>query len=269
MKVLICYNKDKDKSKYCIEFFSKFFAEKGIEFYIIEKNDEEPNEKYDALFVIGGDGTILRRTKYANLYNVPIIGINTGKLGFLAEFKSEELEELCNMFLNGELIKDERLTICADYKDKKYYALNDVVVQRVYRESKSMIINIDVIIGNHKAEKIVGDGVILCSPTGSTAYSLSLGGAVLAPDVNAFSFTPIAPHSFGIRPMIYSPETTSKIIYNGGNGAGFFVDGKLCAILDKGDEISINKCENKTVFLRKPTYDFYKRLTDRLRVREE
>ena len=269
MKVLVCYNQEKHKSKYCLDVLVSYLEKKGVEYSVIEKNDNEPNDKFNALFVIGGDGTILRRTKYANTNSIPIIGINAGKLGFLTEFEISEIEESVDLFLKNGLKEDPRLTISCIYNGKKYFALNDIVVQRVYRESRSMIINLDVKVNDKVIEKIVGDGVILSSPTGSTAYSLSLGGSVFCPDVEAFVYTPIAPHSFSDRPIVYSPKNTSKIVYNGGNGAGLFVDGKLVGLLNNNDEILIESCENKTIFLRKKDFDFFKRLANKIKGREE
>lgn len=265
MKVLICYNQEKQKSEYCLDVLTKVLDKHGVCYSVIEKNNAEPVDDFSALFVVGGDGTILRRTKYVNQNSIPIIGINAGKLGFLTEFEINEIEDSVNMFLSNQLKPDNRATILCEYKGKKYYALNDVVIQRVYRESRSMIINLDVFIDNNYVENIVGDGIVLSSPTGSTAYSLSLGGSVFSPDVQAFIYTPIAPHSFNTRPIVYSPNKSSKIVYNGGNGAGLFVDGQLVSLLENDDEVLINKCEKDTVFLRKNDFNFFKRLSEKLK----
>lgn len=265
MKVLICYNQEKHKSEYCLQVLTNYLLKKGVSYSVIEKNETEPSDIFDALFVIGGDGTILRRTKYANQNSIPIIGINAGKLGFLTEFEIDEIESAVDLFLGNKLKNDERATIICEYNGEYYYALNDIVVQRVYRESRSMIINLDVFVSDKKVENITGDGVILSSPTGSTAYSFSLGGSVFCPDVEAFIYTPIASHSFSTRPIVYSSKNASKIVYNGGNGAGLFVDGKLIALLNTKDKIIIKKSENNTVFLRKNNFDFFKRLSDKLK----
>lgn len=266
MKVLICYNQEKKKSEHCLTILTRYLENKGVNYSIIEKMQSEPIDNFSALFVIGGDGTILRRTTYANLNSIPIIGINAGKLGFLTEFEIEEIEKSVDLFLENKLKTDRRATILCEYNGKKYYALNDVVVQRVYRESQSMIINLDVIISDDKIENVTGDGIILSSPTGSTAYSLSLGGSVFSPDVEAFIYTPIAPHSFSSRPIVYSNKNTSKIVYNGGNGAGLFIDGKLVTLLNTNDEIVIKKSQNDTIFLRKNTFNFFTRLKDKLKI---
>ena len=128
-----------------------------------------------------------------------------------------------------------------------------------------MIINLDVCIDDYCVENVVGDGIVLSSPTGSTAYSLSLGGSVFAPDVEAFIYTPIAPHSFNSRPIVYSPSKRSKIVYNGGNGAGLFVDGQLVSLLETNDQVFINKSEKDTVFLRKKDFNFFNRLSNKLK----
>ena len=265
--VLIYVNENKDPYHKCVEKLEKTLSANGVRYSFLEENSEMDGSSYEALFVIGGDGTILRRTEFANRFSLPVIGINAGKLGFLSEFEQGEIEEAVSSFLKGELESDARATLEIDYKGKKFLGLNDAVVQRVYSESNGMVITCTVSVDGTDIDAITGDGVIICTPTGSTAYSLSVGGAILAPGINAFSVTPIAAHSFSQRPVIFSAQSACSVSYDGGSSAGLFVDGKMVAVLEKGDKITINKAEKPTVFLRKKDYAFYAKLSCKLKDR--
>ncbi|MCQ2387456.1 MAG: NAD(+)/NADH kinase [Clostridia bacterium] len=267
MKVLLYINEKKDEKLLCAQSLEKILSNRKIEYDIISENDIPKKCSYDVLFVVGGDGTILRRTEFANSNNLPIIGINAGKLGFLTEFEHFELEQAVDMFIKGELKKDYRLTLEISYKNKKYFALNDVVVQRTYTDRNGMIINTIFSIDDNVIDKITGDGVIVATPTGSTAYSLSVGGAILTPGINAFSFVPIAAHSLEQRPIIFSAESTSCIEYDGGCSAGLFVDGKMIDNLSVGDKIYVRKTNNPTIFLRRENFVYYTKLSEKLKSR--
>lgn len=268
LNALIYVNKEKDKERVCEKMLTNALKKYGVDYFVMDKEIYDGKDKFDVLFAIGGDGTILRRTEYANKNGVSIIGINAGKLGFLAEFEQGEIEEAVRLFVSGELVKDSRSTLVIEYNEKKYYGLNDIVLQRIYTDDTSgMIITNSIKIDDTFLCNITGDGVIVCTPTGSTAYSLSVGGAILAPGINAFSITPVAAHSFAQRPVIFSADSECKITYEKGAAAGIFVDGKMVAELDKGDSVTIKKAKNPTVFLRRKDYAFYAKLSYKLRDR--
>ena len=115
------------------------------------------------------------------------------------------------------------------------------------------------------AGKVRGDGVVVCSPTGSTAYSLSAGGPILSPEVSAFSVTPIAAHGLGNRPIVCSSNAECKLELMGKTTASLFIDGKSLFDIKQGDDVTIGCATNKTKFLRKDNYDFYKRLSVKLK----
>lgn len=265
--VLIYVNKDKDPSlEYC-KNLKNSLSMHNIKFEVIDEFSKVDGSKFDAIFVIGGDGTILRRTEFANRYSLPIIGINAGKLGFLSEFEPDEIDEAVSEFINGEMEEDPRSTLEITYNGKVYLGLNDIVIQRIYTESHSMIITNTVLIDGSSIGPITGDGVIVCTPTGSTAYSLSVGGAILAPGINAFLVTPIAAHSFSQRPVVFSAESTCEIVYESGVSAGVFIDGNMVSTLKKGDRLIIKKSKKPTMFLRKKDYAFYEKLLNKLKDR--
>ncbi len=265
MKVLVYTNKAKDSSYKYTKILFDLLLKNGIEGVTLEDSQLKNKINADALFVVGGDGTILDLTEFSSTNNIPVIGINAGKVGFLTEFETSEIEEAVNLFKESQLKSDSRIIISAQYKDKIFYALNDVVVQRVYTEERGVhITNLDVSIEDNKMDRISGDGVIVCTPTGSTAYSLSASGAILTPDINAFSITPICAHSLHHRPVIYSADNVCKIHMLKGSLAGLFIDGNFIGMLDDDDVLSISKSQNPIVFLRRKDSDFFDTLLKKL-----
>ena len=267
MKVLLYFNSDK-------EIHGEYFAEVkrllnkyGVDFDCAINDVEPESLDYDAIFVVGGDGTLLRRTEIANKNALPIIGINCGKLGFLSEFEANEIESAIALFKNGDLIRDDRLTLKITYKGKDYYALNDAVISRTYEENKRLVVSVGVKIGYCGLQTITGDGVIIATPTGSTAYSLSAGGAIIAPNAKALCLTPICAHSFSAKPFVCAAEEKFTLTHEGGAKAGLFIDGKLVGVLELGDSVKISEAERQTVFLRKKGFDFFARLNNKLQER--
>lgn len=267
MKVLVCINTSKDLMGESRKTLVNALEKYSLEYDIVTANDQIKSNDYDVLFIIGGDGTILQYVEFANINKIPIISINAGKLGFLTEFEYEDIENSVSLFINGTLVKDERSTLKYENNDKAFYALNDIVVQRIYTDKQGMLVSVNVYLDDTLIDGITGDGVIVNTPTGSTAYSLSVGGSILAPGINAFAVTPIASHSFNQRPVIFSSDKTCKLVYQKGTSAGIFVDGKFICSLRENDEITIKKAENPTIFLRKKDSDFFKRLTEKMKYR--
>lgn len=259
MKVLIYVNKAKDVDGVWTKKFISILDSENIsyDFY----TSKETSSDYDCVFVLGGDGTILGLVDYCAENNVPVIGINAGKLGFLTEFEREETLEAVKLFKNGRLVNDYRDTMSVQFGGKNYRALNDVVVQRVYdHEEESIVINMSVSVDGKIIDKISGDGIIISTPTGSTAYSLSAGGSILAPGINAFCITPICAHSLNLRPVVYSADLVSEIECITGNKAGVYVDGKFAGYLSQGNKITISKDDKQVAFLRNSDFDFFVRL---------
>lgn len=265
MKVLIYANRNKENYEEWVSELSAILAREGILYELISIKDLDKKNDADALFVLGGDGTILAMVGLVNKSKIPIIGINAGKLGFLTEFEKNETEEAVILFKKGLLKEDRRLTIKTEKDGIEYVSLNDIVIQRIYTgEDTGLVTDLSIDIDKNFVDEISGDGIILSSPTGSTAYSLSAGGSILAPGINALSITPLAAHSLHYRPIVFSADSNCEITLKGGSKSGVFIDGKLAFIMEEGDSISVTKYSGETVFLRKESYNFYKRLSDKL-----
>lgn len=264
MKVLIYVNKAKDfDGSWTKNFISILDGEKiSYDFF----NDGNILTDYDCVFVLGGDGTILGLVDYCAEHDIPVIGFNAGKLGFLTEFEREEMATAVKLFKDKKLVNDYRELMSLEFNGKKYRALNDVVVQRVYdHEEESIVINLSVSVDGKMIDKISGDGIIISTPTGSTAYSLSAGGSILAPGINAFCITPICAHSLNLRPVVYSADLVSELKCITGNKAGVYVDGKFVDYLLPGQKINLKKDDKKISFLRNADFDFFVRLNKKFR----
>ncbi len=197
-------------------------------------------EKFaDVVVCFGGDGTMLSAAQKIIRGDIPLMGINVGKLGFLAEFSVTELEDSLLSLINGDYRIVDRAIIETTYKDETIYAFNEFVIEK-YNSSKMITIRASV--DGHLIADYSADGLILTTPTGSTAYSLSNGGPIIAPSAEVFCITPIAPHSLTLRPLIIpdSLEITLKLTSSGSN-ALLVADGLIQKELTPGESVSLKR----------------------------
>ena len=171
---------------------------------------EEVIQQADLMICLGGDGTLLSVAGHMKGVSVPILGVNLGSLGFLTEVKQEEVFEELSAHLMGHSKLEERLMLSASAKsesseksERRLVALNDIVISR---EGLSRILHVEVRVSGEKLTSFAGDGLILATPTGSTGYSLSAGGAVVHPKLEGIVITPICPHSSSLRSMVVGAD---------------------------------------------------------------
>jgi NAD+ kinase len=175
---------------------------------------KELSSATDFFISIGGDGTMLRAATLVRDKNIPIVGINAGRLGFLATVQQENIEYMLPQIFTGDYKTSKRSLLSLDYKgippeaDDLDFALNEVTVSR--KDTTSMI-TIDVSLNGNHLNSYWADGLIISTPTGSTGYSLSCGGPVLMPDVNSLVITPIAPHNLNARPLVIPDDTEIEL----------------------------------------------------------
>jgi len=177
--------------------------------------DHEELAGYDILICIGGDGTMLRAATYVRDKNIPIVGINAGRLGFLATVQQENIELLLPLIFENKFKVSPRTLLSIDYDGKEEtppgeldFALNEVTVSR--KDTTSMI-TIETKLNGDYLNSYWADGLIVSTPTGSTGYSLSCGGPVLMPEVNSLVITPIAPHNLNARPLVIPDDTEIEL----------------------------------------------------------
>ena len=178
------------------------------------KGHEDLDETYSMFISIGGDGTMLRAATLVRNKNIPIIGINAGRLGFLATVQQENIETLLPLIFENNYKISPRTLLTVDYEGKENgpdeldYALNEVTVSR--KDTTSMI-TIETRLNGEYLNSYWADGLIISTPTGSTGYSLSCGGPVLIPEVNSLVITPIAPHNLNARPLVIPDDTEIEL----------------------------------------------------------
>ncbi len=223
------------------------------------ENDHAGIEESNLLITVGGDGTLLRAARIAVEGNVPLLGINTGRLGFLTELDEDELdiEQLPELVDRG-LYVDERAALEAEYRDRRYFALNDVVVRK---GEVSRIVPFGLRFDEQETTHIPADGICVATPTGSTAYFLSAGGSIIAPTVDAFGVVPLLPHTLFSRPLIV--PTTSRIEITCDSEiaeAHLECDGDVLADVDPGSSVTIRRHPKRVRFARISPLRFFERL---------
>ncbi|RKE91885.1 NAD kinase [Ichthyenterobacterium magnum] len=173
---------------------------------------------YDLLISIGGDGTILRAITHVRDLSIPIVGINTGRLGFLATIQNNQIEAAIDDILNGDYKTTERTLLCVETQPENEdlletnFALNEIAVSR---KNTTSMITVETHLNNEYLTSYWADGLIISTPTGSTGYSLSCGGPVITPDANNFVITPIAPHNLNARPFVIPDDTEIRLKIDG------------------------------------------------------
>ncbi|MDT0647886.1 NAD kinase [Zunongwangia sp. F260] len=205
---------------------------------------EELDNSYDLFFCIGGDGTILKSINYIRDLDIPILGINTGRLGFLATIQKEEIKATIHNILQKNYSISERtvLKIATNPESPdvvfKHVALNEIAVSR--RNTTSMI-TVDTWLDDQYLTSYWADGVIISTPTGSTGYSLSCGGPVITPNVNSLIITPIAPHNLNARPLVITDNTKIRLRVSGRESSYLVSMDSRIATLENNTEITIEK----------------------------
>ena len=217
------------------------------------------------LFSLGGDGTFLKSFLVAKNGSIPLVGINSGRLGFLSDISRDEIESAVNDILEGNILIDERtaleLEIVSEKQSVFLYALNEIAVTKL--DSSSMI-NIHTYINDEFLNTYWADGLIIATPTGSTAYSLSVGGPILTPDSENFVISPIAPHNLTVRPMVV-PDHHSITLKVEGRGHHFLasIDSQSETIYFK-ESLKIRKAPFKVKTIRLKDHSFFTTLRNKL-----
>ena len=209
----------------------------------------------DLLISLGGDGTILRSVELLGGAPVPILGVNMGTLGYLTEIEPEELIERLERWLNrddkSEIVLDERMmlavTLKSQHKSQTWRALNEAVIER---QQSGHTVWLDVTINHEVFARYSADGVIVATPTGSTAYSMSARGPVVSPRHKAMLLTPVSPHMLFDRSLVLGPTETLSMQVVGTRPAELAIDGRHVASLDQGDVVSFEADSCSAHFVR-------------------
>jgi NAD+ kinase len=222
----------------------------------------------DAVLVLGGDGTILAAARVCAPLDVPLLGINFGRVGFLTELEPGDVAEKLPLYLQGDYWVDERAMLYGEVTvggaRHQLLALNDIVLAR---GAQPRVVRVDIRVDGHDYGKVVADGVITCTATGSTAYNLAAGGPVLHPQVRSPVITPISPHLAASRSLVLEPRAAITLeLVEGSGDAVLSADGQINLDISDGTQVQIAANRNTTRFLRRrpPTY-FYHVLASKLK----
>lgn len=218
----------------------------------------------DLMISIGGDGTFLEAITIIRSSGIPIIGINSGRLGFLANISSIEVNKAFENLLNKNYSIEERSLVHLTSKETLFndfpYALNEFTLQK----TGSSLITIQVAINNEYMTAYWSDGLIIATPTGSTAYSLSLGGPIVTPDSRNFIITPIAAHNLNVRPLIIPDDARLKFTVSGRSDHFFATLDSRSATFQMDNEVVISKANFNVRVIKLPDIDFYTTLRNKL-----
>ncbi|MFO0705487.1 MAG: NAD(+)/NADH kinase [Nitrospira sp.] len=222
----------------------------------------------DVLLVLGGDGTMLNAARLAGERGIPILGVNMGGLGFLTEVRLDHLYPSLERVFANEFVLDERLMLKTHvHRHGETVAqgvvLNDVVVSK---GTLARMIELRISIQGQFVTNLRGDGLIISTPTGSTAYSLSAGGPIIEPAVQALMLTPICPHTLTHRPLIVPASAELEVVLTSkDDGAMATLDGQVGVALAHGDSVEISVSENRTRLIRFPETRYYNVLREKLK----
>ena len=229
-------------------------------------------ETVDLVISLGGDGTLLRAARSVFGRGIPVLGINLGSMGFLTSMSGEGIEEGLRRVLGGEYTLEERRTLEAEVRAPEggvrdsFTVLNDVVV---HKAGAAQVVRLDLWVGpDDNLDEIgsfSGDGVILSTPTGSTAYSLSAGGPVIVPELNCFLVTPILPHTLALRPLVVPGDEEITVTTLDRREPLFLtVDGQVGGPLEDGDRVVVRMGPSKVPLVRLPEHSFFATLRRKL-----
>jgi len=219
------------------------------------------NMDVDMILAIGGDGTILRTQNFINGKQIPLFGINMGTVGFLTEIEPEDVFRALDEVLAGNYFIEKRMQLRVCHYHELPSALNEVVIMT---RKPAKMLHIEISVDDENVEELRADGLIIATPSGSTAYAMSAGGPIVDPRVNAFIIVPICPFKLGARPFIVSNQSEIKVkLLRKGKKAIAVIDGQFEEEINYMDEVIFKKSENYAFFIRL-TKAFYKRVREKL-----
>ncbi len=264
-KVAILPNIMRDENLEGTKDIIKYLKSKNISVYVdisleeykldAEYTELETCRDIDMAIIIGGDGTMLSSSKKYINTDIAILGINHGDIGFLTELEKNDMIGLEDI-IEGNYSLEKRPIIEVEHLGKKYYSINEVAI---HRGISPKMLDVNIIIEDISMNKFKADGIIVATSSGSTAYSLSAGGPIIDPSVNAFVVTPVCPHNINIRSVVVSNEAEIKIKLKDSELCTFSVDGNLIDEIKGNSEIFIKKGGYVNT-VRRSKNSFYKKL---------
>lgn len=272
--VLIVHKDDTPQALKLGQDFQLYLANKKIESQLLSYSELSKNKYkpiYTLVVVLGGDGTYLSTVGHVKPSQVPILGINMGSLGFLTETKISDAYDSLDLALGQKLESRPRMLLDirvrhASSKSFSETALNDIVIER---GSRSQLVRLQIYSGDFLVQDLKADGLIISTPTGSTAYNLAVGGPILHPEIQGFVVSPVAPHNLTSRPIVFPDDLELKIRLSPGNQtAQLTIDGRKVLEITDQDLITIKKSKHVHHVLRKKSHNYFDLLREKLKFGE-
>jgi NAD+ kinase len=272
--------KDTQKARDAVRRLSRWLAARGKKVIVEESTASAlglPGQRaqgfpalVDMIIVLGGDGTLLSAARLvaASKKNVPIFGVNLGSLGFMAEVSLNELYANLEQAMAGRLRSEERMMLTATViragkRLAEQTVLNEAVVTK---GANARLLSLEVSVGGDHLTAIRADGLILATPTGSTAYSLSAGGPIIHPTLHCFVLTPICPHTLSNRPIAIPDSSVVRVkLLSEGEGAALTLDGHVVNPLLPGDVVEVKRAKYRVRLIKHPSKGFYEILRTKLK----
>ncbi len=278
MKLVLISNQQKGEVCEALEHFRPWLAERCEVVADIDVYERCPLDlpEADVVFVLGGDGTMLSAARQIAAFEIPLLGINFGKLGFLAPFTLKQVQEDWEMISSGGFEVSQRVMLDVtveedgvgedDERPFHCLAMNECAITA---GEPFRMIEMELTINPRVNEPVGtffrGDGVIVSTPTGSTAYNLSSGGPIMAPDVDALVLTPICPHSLSFRPTVVSADDEMCLrVHQANAGTTMVIDGQIPIRLNEGAVVKLGAWEKRLKLVKNPRGGFWKTLTRKM-----
>jgi NAD+ kinase len=272
MRIGVVARFDIDKSVELASKIVEFLIEKDVD-TLIDTNLASKLNKYhdiasdledmdvDMVVAVGGDGTVLRTQGIINQKKIPLFGINMGAVGFLTEIDPAETFTALEQVLAGKYFVDKRTQLRVWHNKELHKALNEVVIMT---QKPAKMLHIEISVDDEVVEELRADGLIIATPSGSTAYSMSAGGPIVDPRVGAFIIVPICPFKLGARPTVVPNDSVIKVKFlREGKKAVAVIDGQFEEEINYMDEFIFKKAENYAYFVRL-SKNFYRRVREKL-----
>jgi len=226
-------------------------------------------QQVDLIIVFGGDGTLLSVARLEHIDMVPVLAVNLGSLGFLTEIGADEITAVLKKVLESDYVLDKRMMLevtlvkNGDEQGPTFQALNDVVVNK---GALARMMDLDTYVNDNYLNRFKADGLIICTPTGSTGYSLSAGGPIVYPSLHLFSITPICPHTLTNRPLIISDESIIRIeLMSESEDVFLTVDGQVGVRIKRHDRVIVRKSEKTLSLVKSPFRSYFEILKKKLK----
>lgn len=251
-RVKIIINTKKPQARKILKATQRLLGEKE---FIISQNP-------DFIIAMGGDGTLLAAAARYGKKGIPILGVNLGGLGFLTDVTLGQLPDILMAISKGNFRIEKRMVLCARFARGVFYALNDLIITTCI---PGRIVEFSAVIDKEYICRFVADGIIIATPTGSTAYSLATGGPILLPHTEAIILTPISPHTLSVRPLVLPPKTGIEIEVGKKGKAILVADGQRSKLISKGQIIKFKKADYYVKLIKPIPTTFFKTLREKMK----